>query len=230
MILKPSIGVSCCDLKPLLGDGAKVGKIQSSCYMRSRAAVKSGATVCQRNRRNRYKELTSLWSSFSSIQKAAWATFAETTPLLNNCGEVFFRSGYQWFSSINGVLLTFASAIMINDPPLNLDPPPADIAIVENYVLFCFHSRPALTISFSVPAGQGIEVFAAIGSNLSEAAIKRRGTLMFASRIDIDPIYGVPPDPSIPSSVLVEWFVSLRAAWHNLFKATPAVCNPPRLS
>lgn len=230
MIIKPSLGVNCCDIKELAGINSRVGKVQNTCIFRSRSAKRSFPTPSQSERRSVFKSVIDLWRTLTTPQKEDWADFAASQPLENACGDVFFDSAFRWFARINGVLVNFGADKMLSNPPDDYISPAVDVPVTTKFSNFCFFSKEVLTASIDPPAGRGVAIFGLVGETDQINVMANRSNMLFATTQTDDPIWGSPPEVGLDPSIPPLWFIALRVAWHFVFRPSRGAAQPPNLS
>lgn len=103
--------------------GLTASRNKGGMYMRARAVPVNPNTPAQQRVRNAMSQLTSNWSGLlTDVQRAAWATYAANTPIIDTLGNSINLSGNNMYIRGNSPRLQ-AGLTLISDGPADFGLP-----------------------------------------------------------------------------------------------------------
>lgn len=97
--------------------GATASRNKGGQYFRRRAIPTNPATARQTVVRNGIATLSSAWSNvLTTVQRAAWAVYAENVPTTDSLGNTIKLSGFGWYTACNQVRISAGKATVASAP------------------------------------------------------------------------------------------------------------------
>lgn len=92
-------------------------------YVRNGSIPITSTTTEAINAKGRLATVSQAWQGLTAAQRAAWASWAQTNPVVNRLGDSVVLTGHAAFVKCNTVLY-YLGAAQIDDPPLSTAPVP----------------------------------------------------------------------------------------------------------
>lgn len=136
--------------------GHVASKNKGGAYLRTKVTPSNPQTSYQTAVRDRLASLSQAWRALSDAQRNAWNGAVESFKRTNVFGDLKSPSGFNLYQRINNNILVLGGTA-IDVPPL-----PTSTDTFSSLVLTAASGTPALSLAFSVDAGEdhGYKLFA----------------------------------------------------------------------
>jgi len=114
-------------------------------YMRNRMMPTRVVSAATSDVRNRLSGLAKLWGGLGAPEKIAWATYANTHPVIDRLGNSQVLQASAAFMQVNARVLQ-ALGTVINVPPVGVSPAP-----IVGMTVVAVATAQAVTISYTSP-------------------------------------------------------------------------------
>lgn len=96
--------------------GATYAHNRAGMYIRNRSLVTNPASPRQQDQRTRFGNAATNWAVLTPAQRAAWATYAQNTPVVGRLGDSLVLTGQQMYIACMALRLQAGLSILTDAP------------------------------------------------------------------------------------------------------------------